>query len=138
VAAVVVDTDVVSFLFKRDARAESYRRHLDGKLSVISFMTVAELYRWSLDRRWGSTRCAAMEEHLHNFVVYPFHRGLCRKWAEASHSAKLKGRRINCADAWVAATALLHGIPLVTHNRTHFAGVDNLVVISESEGSLTA
>jgi len=137
VTAVVVDTDVVSFLFKRDSRAELCRPHLDGKLSVISFMTVAELCRWSLERRWGPNRCAAMDDHLRRFVVYPFHRDLCRKWAEASHSAKEKGRTIPCGDAWVAATALLHGIPLVTHNTTHYLGVDNLDVISEREKDAT-
>ncbi len=39
----VVDTDVVSFLFKRDTRAQAYKRHLVGRRLVVSFMTVAEL-----------------------------------------------------------------------------------------------
>lgn len=38
---------------------------------------------------------------------------------------------IQTADGWVAATALLHDIPVVTHNRNHFVGVDGLAVISE-------
>ncbi len=49
---VVVDTDVVSFLFKRDTRAELYRPHLDGKEQIISFQTLAELLRWTLVRSW--------------------------------------------------------------------------------------
>jgi len=47
-------------------------------------------------------------------------------------SAKRNGRPIAPADAWVAATALHLGFPLVTHNRTHFLGVDGLTVLSES------
>lgn len=43
--AKLVDTDVVSYLFRRDSRAEAYRKHLNGELFVISFMTVAELDR---------------------------------------------------------------------------------------------
>lgn len=39
---VVLDTDVVSFLFKNDARARKYQPHLGGKEVVISFMTLAE------------------------------------------------------------------------------------------------
>jgi predicted nucleic acid-binding protein len=38
---------------------------------------------------------------------------------------------IQTADGWVAATSLLHNIPLVTHNPKHFVGVDGLTVISE-------
>src|SRR5712692_10797518 len=119
----VLDTDVVSFLFKRDTRAEGYRKHLTGKLLVISFMTLAELDRWALERNWGEARRRQMEEHLGNFVVHPFDRALCLKWAEASHSARRKGRPIQCADAWIAATALSYGIPLITHNASDFAGV---------------
>jgi predicted nucleic acid-binding protein len=35
-------------------------------------------------------------------------------------------------DAWIAATALEVGAPLVTHNRRHFEEVAGLVVISEA------
>lgn len=128
--SVVVDTDVVSYLFKGDTRAEAYRPILTGKILVVSFMTVAELDRWALEKRWGAQRSAKMEEHLRNFVVHPFDRNLCRKWAEASHSASKNGKQIQCADAWIAATALLHGVPLVTHNKGDYQGVDDLMMIS--------
>ena len=52
-ATVILDTDVVSFLFKGDTRAEAYRIHLRGKTLALSFMTVAELYQWALVRNWG-------------------------------------------------------------------------------------
>jgi len=54
--AVVVDTDVVSFLYKRDTRADLYRPHLDGQLPIISFMTLAELEHWTVARDWGARR----------------------------------------------------------------------------------
>ena len=40
---VVVDTDVASFVFKRDTRARLYRPHLLGKRLYVSFMAVAAL-----------------------------------------------------------------------------------------------
>ena len=40
----VVDTDIVSFRFKKDSRARLYRRHLIGRAPVIAFMTLAELH----------------------------------------------------------------------------------------------
>jgi hypothetical protein len=39
---VVVDTDVVSFLFKGDTRSDLYRPHLEGRLAVIAARTRAE------------------------------------------------------------------------------------------------
>jgi tRNA(fMet)-specific endonuclease VapC len=45
---VVLDTDVVSFLFKNDSRAQAYLPHLRDRQWVISFMTEAELEQWAL------------------------------------------------------------------------------------------
>ena len=51
-------------------------------------MTVAELDRWALERDWGEARRARMEQHLRNFIVYPFNRSLCLRWAKAADSAR--------------------------------------------------
>ncbi len=74
-AAVVVDTDVVSFLFKRDTRAEAYKPHLRGKLLTISFMTVAELDRWAIARSWGEARRQQLEEHHPQIHRLPLRQG---------------------------------------------------------------
>jgi predicted nucleic acid-binding protein len=132
IASVVVDTDVVSYLYKRDTRAQNYRAHLQGKSLTISFMTLAELDRWTLERNWGERRKTDLEEFVHRFTVIEVSRALCLKWAEASDTARRNGRPIETADAWIAATALLYDVPLVTHNRDDDSGVDNLQVISEA------
>lgn len=128
---VMVDTDVVSFLFKNDSRASLYRTHLLGKELVISFMTLAELLRWALERNWDKTRQTRLKEHLRQFAVHPFDAGPCRTWAEVSHAARKSSRPIETADAWSAATAVHHVIPLVTHNRRHYAGVPGLLLVCE-------
>src|SRR5260370_23003944 len=115
-AAVVVDTDVVSFDFKRDSRAHLYHPHLVGKVLVISFMALAELDLWALEREWGQKRKARMEQHLRRYVIHPFNRGLCLKWAQATNSARRNSRPIQAGDAWTAATALVLAIPHVTHH----------------------
>jgi tRNA(fMet)-specific endonuclease VapC len=51
------------------------------------------------------------------FSVLVYDRALCTKWAEVMVTAQARGYRIECADAWIAATALLYDLPLVTHNR---------------------
>jgi predicted nucleic acid-binding protein len=132
IPTVVVDTDVVSFLYKRDTRVLLYTSHLDGKLTLISFMTIAELHRWTLERQWGEKRRRDLEKFLDKFAIVEYVKALCFKWAEATYSARRNGRPVGVADAWIAATALLENAPLVTHNRTHYAGISNLQVISEA------
>ena len=45
-------------------------------------------------------------------------------------AAQAAGRRIETADAWIAATALLYDAPLVTHNVSDYLGVPGLKLIS--------
>ena len=104
---VVVDTDVVSHLFKGHPTAFHYLPGLEDRTPPISFMTLAELDRWVLEARWGEARRKRLREYLKRFAVMPYDRDLCTKWAEVTVAAQACGRRIDCADAWVAATALL-------------------------------
>ena len=129
--AVVVDTDVVSFEFKGDSRAREFRPHLIGRIQVISFMTLAELELWSLERDWGHSRREKLERHVRRFLLHPFDRLLCQLWAQARDTARRNGRPLGVGDAWVAATALALGIPLVTNNPGDYAGVPNLTIRSQ-------
>ena len=129
---VVVDTDVVSYLFKDHPLASRYDGDLLGRTVVICFMTLAELDRWAIQARWGEARRKWLQQYLERFVVLPYTRELCRKWAEVTVAAQASGYRIECADAWIAATALLYDLPLVTHNRGDYLGVPGLTVISHA------
>ncbi len=128
-AAVVVDTDVVSFLHKKDSRARLFRAHLVGNDRIISFMTLAELELWTLQRNWGATTRQRLERHLQGYVVHFADAHLCQLWAEVRCRSEGQGRVIESADAWHAATALALGVPLVTNNAADYAAVDGLTVL---------
>jgi tRNA(fMet)-specific endonuclease VapC len=129
---IVVDTDVVSFLFKNHSIGLLYDPDLVGRVPLISFMTVAELARWALQYRWSEQRMHWMHLHLLRFTVVPSSPDLCRSWASVMVAAQAAGRRIECADAWIAATALLYRAPLATHNRNDYLGVPGLSLISHA------
>lgn len=132
--AIVVDTDVISFFQKRDTRYELYSSHLFNTEKLISFMTLAELRRWTLERNWGERRKSVFEEFLtENYGVIFADDRLCEIWAEIKSDARKSGKPIGTADAWVASVALLFDVRLVTHNRKHFENVPNLKIISEPE-----
>ena len=78
----IVDTNVVSMLIKSDTRSKLYDAHLASHTLGISFMTLAELDRWALERNWGSARRMKLAEHMDVFAVYYADRELCMKWAE--------------------------------------------------------
>lgn len=130
---VVVDTDVLSFLYKRDTRAKLYEPHLNDPPFIVSFMSLAELRRWTLERNWREDRIQGLENYLMRYLVVHSDDLMCNYWAQAMHSARVHGRPIASADAWIAATALLLDIPLVTHNSAHYIGIAGLRVISETQ-----
>ncbi|MGA2773796.1 MAG: PIN domain-containing protein [Bryobacteraceae bacterium] len=123
---IVLDTDVVSFLFKADTRAQIYLPQLQDRQWFISFMTEAELEQWALLANWSEKRVVWLRLFLSRFVVVPSSHDLVLKWAEAMVAARRNGRRIETADAWIAATALLYNAPLLTHNKSDYLGVPGL------------
>jgi predicted nucleic acid-binding protein len=104
-----------------------------GKILVISFMTYAELIRWALEANWGKNRQDRLEQYVRNYVIYPFDRALCIKWAEITDECRRKGITLGCADGWIAATAMQINIPLITNNAKDYQGIDGLTVITEIE-----
>jgi tRNA(fMet)-specific endonuclease VapC len=127
-APVLVDTDVFSFLFKGDTRGSLYLPHLSGNTLNLAFATVAELYRWTVMHGWGKARIDDLNMAIGRCAVVSWDDATAWHWARVM---SIKGRPITEGDAWVAAVALRHGLPLVTHNRKHFDGIAGLTVISE-------
>lgn len=126
----LLDTNIVSFILKQDTRAKLYVPTLQGKLSAVSFMTVAELYQWANIRKWGKSKRNSLEKNLNNYTLLPFTVRLCQRWADVRGYAYDIGRAIDSDDAWIAATALHYQLSLVTHNPKDFDFVPNLTIIS--------
>src|SRR5262245_49148612 len=127
---VVVDTDVISYLFKGDTRADRYEPLLIGHAVVLSFMSIAELDAWVAQRNWGQRARQRLERYLTRFAVHFPDRDLCRVWAGVMTVGRRAGRPIGAADAWIAATALYLGASLVTHNPSDYAGVPGLNLLT--------
>jgi tRNA(fMet)-specific endonuclease VapC len=131
---VIVDTDVFSYLYKRDTRADVYRRHLTGKTLALTFITVGELFAWADIRTWGERRRADLESRLRSVVIIPFDLDICREYGKLCNLKTAEGSAINIAanDRWIAACALRHDLPLVTNNRRHFEGIPHLKLLPET------
>ncbi|MCC6223697.1 MAG: type II toxin-antitoxin system VapC family toxin [Thermoleophilia bacterium] len=126
---VLLDTDVFSYLWKGDQRAEVFRQAVEGARACISFATVAELHKGAEKKGWGPARIGQLERHLQGILVVPYDVELARTCGRLLARREADGRRMGEFDAWVAATALRHAIPLVTNNRRDFEGIDGLELV---------
>ena len=71
-------------------------------------MTEAELEQWMLLAKWGAGRVQRFQGFMTGFASVPSSRDLILRWADVMVAARANGRRIEAADAWIAATALLY------------------------------
>jgi predicted nucleic acid-binding protein len=129
-ATVLLDTDVFSFLFKRDTRAGAYERYLTNAQACLSFQSVAELRLWSITRHWGEPRRASLERAIKRCIVFSADDATSALWATVTAHRRQIGQPMDCGDARIAATALRHNLPLLTHNAAHYRDVAGLNVIS--------
>ena len=127
---IVVDTDVVSYLFNAHSQAEFFQPYLLHRTLAVSFMTIAQLYYGAFHASWGTSRLTRLENHLKNYVILPYDHELCLKWAAVRQECESNGRPIEHADCWVAACALRHDCALATNNLKHFAHIEGLALIS--------
>lgn len=134
---VLVDTDVVSYAYRKDDPFESFfGPRLVGHSPHIAFMTLAELEFGMQRRNWGAKR----QNDLRDFVAARFvelsaTRETCFQWGRLKAEAERRGRQLKSADGWIAATAVTYGLPLMTNNRRDFDFLPDLQLITQGGGS---
>lgn len=127
-STIVLDTNVVSFLMRGHPLVESYKPYLAGRTLAISFMTVGELYEGAYRARWSQKRLTALRDAVGAYVTIPFSFDVCREWGAIR--SERRTRTIAVDDAWIAATARAHEVPLVTHNPRDFRNIEGLRVLT--------
>lgn len=114
-----------------DSRHAIYAKRVAGKLVAVSFVTVGELLFGAKKRNWGTTKIADLERRLRGAVIVPYDRFLCDTYGRLKAETRTAGVVVADNDMWIAASAVRHNVPLVTHNRKHFERIPDLVLISE-------
>lgn len=101
---------------------------------AISAVTLAELSAGpssAQDAAERSVRQDRLQRTETTFDVVPFDAGAARAYARVFTAVREQGRqpRRRQADLMIAATALAHGLPLVTRNADDFRGLGHLIEI---------
>jgi predicted nucleic acid-binding protein len=126
----LLDTNIVSFIMKAHPLGARYAPHLTSYDLAVSFQTLAELLAGGALAGWGDAKWAALEATLATMSVLQSNQAICERWAEVQVARR--AQPIGVADSWIAATALAHGLELVTHNPADFANIPGLIVITEA------
>ncbi len=113
---IVLDSNVVSYIFRNSPEATYYLQQIAGLRAVISFQTLEEAWYGAYYKSWGDRRRNELARFLEQFeVIYPDDQmaDIC---AQLRAERRAAGREMQVADAWVAATALRLGCPIAAHD----------------------
>ncbi len=123
------DTDAISELLRPRPLASYlvWIRTVSREDQFVSAVTVGELFK-------GAYRSVAKEKHLRNIeerilpavTVLPYDIATARVFGEIRAHLEDQGRILPDADLQIAATAIHHGLELVTGNVRHFERIPKL------------
>ena len=125
----VLDTSV--FIAAETGR--SLHEELLPDESAISVITLAELQAGVLAARDTQTRARRLAtlDALSDIEVLDVDAGSALVWAQMRVELAEAGRRVNVNDLWIGASAVRHGLPVVTQDDDFSAveGIAGLAVI---------
>ncbi len=88
---------------------------------------------WAETRNWGEGKRQRLQARLDATTVIPFNETLIEEWAKLIVEARSMnhplGLKPQANDAWIAATARLHRVPLATGNVAHYSGISDLDLV---------
>jgi len=139
-AAILVDTDVYSYLSSTNpTRSTPYKRHLEGHVLALSFVTVGEQYAGYIKKinkgEWPESHMQRLEAMLKAAVIIPYDAEICKTYGDLKNKLKNpdgSNRTIGSNDLWIAASAIRHSLKLVTNNRRDFENIPGLDIICEA------
>ena len=111
---IVLDTNIVSALFRGNSAGMSYQQRIGTRRAVISFQTLEEAWYGAYKASWGEKKKTELGVHLEQYeVIYP-NEELVEVCARLRSTGRAVGRQIPIADAWIAATAVFLDCPLIS------------------------
>lgn len=130
----LLDTSVLIDIDRGGAEVLTNARKLDVEgTHGVSVVTQYEFY-WGIFRRYeqGSTKYnEAMEKaelFFSRFKVLPVTSEMAIKAAEIGTTLISEGKEVDMIDTFIAATAVLNQLTLVTANIDHFKNIDKLKI----------
>ena len=127
----LLDTCVVSELANRrpNENVIGWLGRQDPESLYLSYVTVGEIKK-GIAKRGGDDRAIALDKWLQTDIlgafsdrILPVERDVSLEWGRICGEAERMGRRRPAVDALIAATALAHGMELVTRNVDDMVGM---------------
>jgi tRNA(fMet)-specific endonuclease VapC len=123
----LLDTDTCSAHLKQKGAVTRKFLQYAGRLHV-SVITLGELLTWALRAKAPPRRSQGIQTLLNDVTVLTVSEDIARQFGHLRAHLLDAGRPTPEMDLWIAATALVHGLTVVTHNTHDFAHIPGLTI----------
>ena len=124
----VVDTNTCSAYIRGNPLAYNRFLQYSGQL-YISVVTFGELTIWASRAKAPPKRAAEVQDLLKSVTIIDVDVDIGRKFGEVQAGLLGCGKPAPPLDLLIAATALVHGYSVVSHNTADFQNVPGLTVV---------
>jgi tRNA(fMet)-specific endonuclease VapC len=121
----LLDTNIVIALFADEATVKDNLAKVDE--TFVPSIVIGELIYGAYKSSRSKENITRINEFADNSVVLGCDTGTARHYGEIKNILRLKGNPIPENDIWIAATALQHGLTLITRD-SHFDEIEHLKV----------
>lgn len=127
----ILDTSFLVDTLRGEATVEEAVLTVDERgTAYVSSVTVMELWEGIHLADSSDRERAVVKNLLRDLRELPFDRECATTAGEINATLQRDGVPIEDADVMIAATALVHDVPIVTNNVDHFDRIDDLEILS--------
>lgn len=123
----LLDTDICSAHFRNDPNVTP-RMIAHAGLLAISVVTLGELQTWASRRKASPRLQTTLDRFAADVMILDMTEPIARQFGFTRAVLLDSGTPVETADLQIAATALVHGLTLVTHNTRHYVNVPGLTL----------
>jgi tRNA(fMet)-specific endonuclease VapC len=122
----LLDSDWIIDVLGGHEPAVSTLRRLQGSRTAISWVSVAEVYDGAFSSSNPRLRLVNVRQFVSRYHVIGIDDAIAERFAQERANLRHRGELIGDLDLFIAATALVYDLTLLSFNRRHFERVPDL------------
>jgi tRNA(fMet)-specific endonuclease VapC len=126
----LIDTDIIIYSLRgHESVNANFRLHLDTP-KMLSVVTYGELFFGAKKSKQVEKNLATVRRVAELFPIIDVTTAVMETFGELKSTLQKRGNPLDDMDLLIAATAMNHGLVLVTNNEKHFKKISGLDVLN--------
>jgi len=122
----LLDADWIIQVFAGRNEAAVAHKRINPEEVAVSYITIVEIYDVAFTYANPQAHLHTFRQFLTPFPILDLNEPIMERFAEIRSLLRRRGETISDFDILIGATALYHGLTVLTYNKRHFKRIPNL------------